>query len=233
MKKRIQFGIASAFLTAALCLAMLPVQALAAGPSARIGEAVDVLQEMSQKSDVTAMARLVKDAKGIAIFPSVIKAGLMLGGRYGEGLVLRRDAEKGTWTGPYFVDMKGVSYGPQIGVQSTALVLVIANERGMNGFTGDKVTLGGEMAVAAGPVGRQAAASTDANLKASIYSYSLSKGMFAGLSLEGAVIQPDESANKDYWKSALTGDQILTRPAVDARVGVLIAELEKLLSQAK
>ncbi|MGE5577986.1 MAG: lipid-binding SYLF domain-containing protein, partial [Syntrophothermus sp.] len=129
---------------------------------------------------------------------------------------------------PDFVKIKGVSYGPQFGFQSTALVLVIANEKGMDGFLGDKVTLGGDLAVAVGPVGRQAGAATDADLKASIYSYSMSKGIFAGVSLEGAVIQPDESANELYWKSTLSPDEILTRKAGKG-VEPLIKEIEHIL----
>lgn len=216
-----------------LAVSGLALPAVAAGPAARLAEAADVLKEMSEKSDVTAMARLVKEAKGIVIFPSVIKAGLMLGGRYGEGLLLRHGPGAGEWHGPYFVQVKGVSYGPQIGIQSTALVLVVTNDRGMKGFTGDKVTLGGELAVAAGPVGRQAGAATDVDLKAAIYSYSLSKGIFAGASLEGAVIQSDEAANKEYWNAALTVEQMLAKPAGDSRTAQLLKELEKLLKQAK
>lgn len=223
----------------ALCLVALlaggagATAALAASPAALLNEAVEVLREMSQKADVTSMARLVKEAKGVAIFPSVLKAGIVLGGRYGEGLLLRHGPGAGEWQGPYFVELKGVSYGPQLGVQSTALVLVITNDRGMKGFTGDKVTLGGEMAVAAGPMGRQAGAATDVDLKASIYSYSLSKGIFAGLSLEGAVIQADEAANREYWNASLTADQMLARPAEDPRVAPLLKELGALLKQVK
>jgi lipid-binding SYLF domain-containing protein len=206
--------------------------AAAASPGSRIGDAVQVLREMSGKSDVTAMARLVREARGVAIFPTVLKAGLGLGGRFGEGLLLRRDAQTGQWSGPYFIELKGVSYGPQVGVQSTALVLVISNEQGMKGFTGDKVTLGGELSVAAGPVGRQAGAATDVDLKASIYSYSISKGLFAGASLEGSVIQADEKANRDYWGAALTADQMLARPAGEAAAS-LVKELGVLLAKAK
>lgn len=118
---------------------------------------------------------------------------------------------------------------PQFGFQSTALVLVIANEEGMKGFMGDKVTLGGDLAVAVGPVGRQAGAATDADLQASIYSYSMGKGIFAGVSLEGAVIQPDESANELYWKSALRPDEILGRKTTDPRVQPLIKEINHIL----
>ncbi|MCL4517392.1 MAG: lipid-binding SYLF domain-containing protein [Firmicutes bacterium] len=225
----------NANIIALICLAALliglvaPGVARAGAPADRISESVRVLREMSEQSDVEAMARLLKNAKGIAVFPSVLKAGIMIGGRYGQGLVLRRDPEKGEWYGPDFVEIKGVSYGPQFGFQSTALVLVIANEKGMEGFTGDKVTLGGDLAVAVGPLGRQAGAATDVDLKASIYSYSMSKGIFAGASLEGAVIRPDKPANELYWKSALRPDEILARKTTDPRVQPLIKEIDHIL----
>ncbi len=185
---------------------------------------------MTAQYDVGAMAALVKQAKGVAIFPSVLKAGLVLGGRYGEGLVLRRD--NGNWYGPYFVSIKGVSYGLQVGVQSTALVMVINNERGMQGFTGDKVTLGGEVGVAAGPIGRQAGAATDTDFKAEIYSYSMSRGAFAGMSLEGSVIEAAKGANVDYWGSELTVEQMLKKKATDSRIKGLVAELNNLAKLA-
>ncbi|HHW13632.1 MAG TPA: lipid-binding SYLF domain-containing protein [Firmicutes bacterium] len=203
--------------------------ACAATPAARLSDAASVLQEMAQQSDVGALARLLKKAKGVVVFPAVIKAGLVVGGRYGEGLLLRHDPRTGLWYGPHFVTLKGLSYGPQFGFQSTALVLVVANDEGMKGFRGDKVTLGGDVSVAAGPVGRHAEASTDADLKASIYSYSMSKGIFAGLSLEGAVIAPDDDANALYWHEALQPDQILARRASGAGVEPLLRELERLM----
>lgn len=218
---------------AALLLTAFPAVALAAPPAERLASAAAVLQEMSQQSDVETMARLVRKAKGIAIFPTQVKVGLMVGVRYGEGLVLRHDPEKNAWYGPNFVKLKGVSYGPQIGFQSTALVLVITNEQGMKGFRGDKVTLGGDVGVAAGPVGRHAEASTDADLKASIYSYSMSKGMFAGASLEGAVITADDPANEAYWGSAAPPDALLTKPAARAEVQALLNALAKLAARGK
>ncbi|MGE5552718.1 MAG: lipid-binding SYLF domain-containing protein [Betaproteobacteria bacterium] len=204
----------------------------AASPAQRISDSLEVLREMAQQSDSQAMAKLLQKAKGVAVFPSVIKAGLMVGGRYGEGLVLRHEPNTGAWYGPSFVTIKGLSYGPQIGFQSTALVLVITNDQGMKRFRGDKVTLGGDLAVAAGPVGRHVEASTDADLKASIYSYSMSKGIFAGLSLEGAVITPDDPANESYWKAPLHPDEALNRRAA-AAVQPLVQELERLITQAK
>ncbi len=211
-------------------LVWLPV-ASAASPRIRISESISTLQEMATEPDAKAMAALLQKAQGVAIFPSVIKAGVFLGGKYGEGLVVQRNQEDGTWYGPSFISMKGISYGLQFGVQSTALVLVINNEKGMESFRGtQRVTLGGDIGVAAGPVGRQAGASTDVDLQAAIYSYSISKGIFAGFSLEGAVIEADEDANEAYWGRTMGPKEILGIEATDDRVESLLRELEKLMA---
>ena len=211
-------------------LVWLPV-ASAASPRIRISESISTLQEMAREPDAKAMAALLQKAQGVAIFPSVIKAGVFLGGKYGEGLVVQRNQEDGTWYGPSFISMKGISYGLQFGVQSTALVLVINNEKGMESFRGtQRVTLGGDIGVAAGPVGRQAGASTDVDLQAAIYSYSISKGIFAGFSLEGAVIEADEDANEAYWGRTMGPKEILGIEATDDRVESLLRELEKLMA---
>jgi lipid-binding SYLF domain-containing protein len=207
--------------------------ARAASPETRISESIATLKEMADEPDAKAMATLLQKARGVAIFPSVVKAGIFLGGKYGEGLVIQRDPETGTWYGPSFVTMKGVSYGLQFGVQSTALVLVINNEQGMDSFRGSqKFTLGGDIGIAAGPVGRQAGASTDVELKSAIYSYSISKGLFAGLSLEGAIIETDDSVNELYWGRAMYPQQILDTDATDARVRPLVRELDGLMKKA-
>ncbi len=219
--------------TAFLLLLLCGGSAFSSSPVDRIDDAVKTLREMAEQPDAATMAGLLKVAKGVAIFPSIVKAGLILGGRYGEGLVLQRDSETGAWYGPHFVKMTGVSWGVQFGVQSTALVLVIANERGMKGFTEDKVTLSGEMAVAAGPVGREAAAGTDVKLTSALYSYSITKGVFAGLSLEGAVIEADADASQVYWGTSNAADWALAQRATDARIAPLVQELERLVASVR
>ena len=223
------------FLSLALALCLLALgaaAALASSPQERIRDCVKVLQEMSRENDSGAMADLIRSARGVAIFPSVVKAGLVFGGKYGEGLILRRDPKSGRWYGPSFLNVAGASWGLQIGVQSTALVLVIANDRGMEGFVGDKVTLGGDLSVAAGPVGRDAEAGTDSSLKASIYSYSMSKGLFAGLSLEGAVVSTEHDTNRSYWKKDLDSRAILNTRATKDAVQPLIRELNRQIKKS-
>lgn len=198
-------------------------------PQGIIDSSAEAFRQMALESDAQTMGNLLKGAEGIAIFPSVIKAGFVFGGRYGEGLVLKKDKVNGGWFGPNFISIAGASWGLQAGVQSTALVLVIMNDKGMRGFNGDKVTLGADAGIAAGPVGRQSGASTD--FKASIYSYSMSKGLFAGISLEGAVIEGLSSDNNTFWGSAITGDEILARKSGDQRVFALIEEINSVKSK--
>lgn len=198
-------------------------------PQGIIDQSAEVLREMAIECNTENMGMLLKEAKGVAIFPSVIKAGFLVGGRYGEGLVLRRDTAGGGWFGPNFVTISGASLGFQVGVQSTALVLIIMNDRGMQGFTEGKFTLGGDVAAAAGPVGHQKGKSTD--FKSSIYTYALSKGLFAGVSLEGAGIEDLKEANLNFWGSALAGDQILSKKSEDTRVAALVQEIGKIMAK--
>lgn len=194
-------------------------------PAEILEGAADVLMEMTQQPDSEQFQNMVRNAYGIAIFPSVVKAGLGIGGRYGEGVVLKRDRDTGEWYGPYFVEMVGVSYGLQVGVQSTALVLVVATEEGIKTLQEGRITLGGNISMAAGPVGRSAEAGTDIQLKASMYSYSISRGVFAGASLEGSSINNNESANKLYWGEELTPSQMLSKEAKGESIQVLLNTL--------
>ncbi len=191
-------------------------------PQALISEATEAIHAMLMEKDTEVMSSLLKNAEGIAIFPSVIKVGLVFGGRYGRGIVLKREREKNVWYGPHFVSIAGASWGLQLGAQATALVMVIMNERGMKGFTGDKVTLGGDLAIAAGEVGRQTGVGTDGGFKAEIYSYSKSKGLFAGVSLEGSIISTDNEANEKFWGSSISVESILNRRSNDREVESLV-----------
>jgi len=198
-------------------------------PGERIAGAVSIIKEMAAQEDAETMAYMLNRAKGVAIFPSVVKAGLVIGGQYGQGLLLKRDAGN-SWYGPSFVNIAGASWGLQIGAQSVALVLVITNDRGMEQFVkGDQFKLGGDIAIAAGPVGRQGSAATDINLKASIYSYSMTKGLFAGITLEGSQIEVDENANTVYWETPTSPEKALSRKASSAKIKQLNSEIEKIM----
>ncbi len=178
-----------------LCLPLLWAGSAAAGQAEddRLRSAADVLHQISEIPENAIPPELLADAYGIAVIPGVIKAGFVVGGRWGKGVIaVRQDS---AWSNPAFITLAGGSIGWQIGAQSTDIILVFKTRRGVENLAAGKVTLGADAAIAAGPVGRQASAATDAQMKAEIYSYSRSRGLFAGLALEGAVLQPDEDAN--------------------------------------
>jgi lipid-binding SYLF domain-containing protein len=185
-------------LAAALYLA---TQAYAyAGPreEARILEATQVLEDKEAMPDQNVPDWLLRRAQGIAILPTVIKAGLGIGGRGGKGVLIVRNAQGG-WSNPAFITLAGGSIGWQIGVETSDIILVFTTRRGVEGLTGGKVTLGGDASVAAGPVGRQASGATDLQFQAEVYSYSRAKGLYAGISIDGSVISIDHKANSSYY----------------------------------
>ncbi|GHS93392.1 hypothetical protein AGMMS50276_03730 [Synergistales bacterium] len=213
-----------------VCLLMgMPSAASAASADKLVKDAVDTLKEMSQEDDAGSLADTIRDAKAIAFVPSMIKAGFGIGGEYGEGFILLK--KDGKWYGPSFYNMSGASIGIQIGVQKTAFVLVVNNQAGVDAFLHSRTKLGADVAVAAGPVGRRGDAATDGKMKASIYSYSMSKGLFAGVSLDGAVLTISDKHNKEYWKKDISAEDALKRQATDERVTPLIKELGKLKSK--
>lgn len=171
------------------------------------GEAAETFTEIMNVKDKAIPKELLDTAEAIAVFPGVLKAAFVVGGRQGQGVISRR--VKGGWSAPAFFNLGGGSFGPQIGAQRTDYVLLIMNPSGLEGLLKDKFELGGEASIAAGPVGREAAASTNPRMDAGILSYSRSKGAFIGAALKGAVITPDNDLNEAiYGKKAeavLTG----------------------------
>jgi len=172
------------------------------------GEAAETFTDVMNVKDKAIPQELLDTAEAIAVFPGVIKAAFVIGGRGGQGVISRR--VKGGWSAPAFFNLGGGSFGPQIGAQKTDYILLIMNESGLNGLLKDKFELGGEASIAAGPVGREAAVSTNPRLDAGILSYSRSKGVFIGAALKGAVITPDNDLNEAiYGKKA---DELLKAP---------------------
>ena len=218
-------------LTSAIVLVFVSASFAASTSDSIISGAISMIEEMSAEDDVSAMADTVKTSRAIAIIPSMVKAGFIIGGEYGEGLILRH--ENGKWYGPSFYNIGGGSFGFQAGAQSVALLLAVINERGVGAFMGSKTKLGGDFAVAAGPVGRRAEAATDAQAKASIYSYSISKGLFAGVSLEGSVISISVKRNNEYWGGKVSAKEALQKPADDKRIAPLVEALDELIKKAK
>jgi lipid-binding SYLF domain-containing protein len=144
---------------------------------------------------------LLGRSRAIVIFPSVVKAGLGVGGHYGKGVVVRKHAKTGRWGPPAFVRLMGGSVGWQVGVESLELVLLVMNDVSLKSMFQDKFTLGADASVAVGPVGRDASAGTDMALSVGILSYSKAKGLFAGVSLKGSVLEVDWTSNEAYYGS--------------------------------
>lgn len=175
----------------------------------KIDSARIVLQEMEEMPDTSIPSDLLKSCSGIAIFPSVLKGAFGIGGMGGSGVLLSRDKKTGKWSAPAFVSIGGLSFGFQIGGQATDMILVIMSERGMMSLSHDNVTLGGDASVAAGPLGRNAQVATDIAMNTGIFSYSRSKGLFAGISLKGAIVGPQKNLIRDYYGEDVTAEDVL------------------------
>ena len=196
--------------------AALAAPAAHAGPTedARASNALRVLTEIQAIPESSIPEKLLDEAKAIVIIPDTIKAGLVLGGRRGRGVLSVRTADGG-WSNPSFVTLTGGSIGLQVGVQSADIVLVFRSERGLDSIVNGKFTLGADAGVAAGPMGRNAAAATDGQMKAEIWSWSRARGMFAGVSLDGAVLSIDDDANAAVYGSGTTPRMIFEDRAPD------------------
>jgi lipid-binding SYLF domain-containing protein len=176
--------------------------AWAGGPElAVVKSATEVVRSFSALPVASIPPAMLRDAAGVAIIPDLVKAGFLVGGRYGRGVVLQRLPD-GSWGDPVFVTLAGGGFGLQAGIQSADVILVFKTAKSLDRVLlgKGKVTLGGDIGIAAGPVGRQAEAATDGQLKAEIYSYSRSRGLFAGVSLEGAGIWADAIANRNFYR---------------------------------
>ena len=175
----------------------------------RADRAARVLSEAMDTKDHVIPQDLLSRAHCVAIIPGMKKAGFGLGAKYGKGVITCRGKGGKGWTGPSTVKIEGGSIGLQIGGSSTDVVLLVMNERGKNKLLSSKFTLGADAAVAAGPVGRSAQAQTDAQMHAEILSYSRSRGVFAGISLEGATLRPDRDADTKIHGREVSPKQIL------------------------
>jgi len=164
----------------------------------RVNDAATVFKQISQSPDSNIPKQLMNQAKCVAIFPDMIKGALGWGAKMGRGVMSCRDAS-GHWGPPVFLRIAGGSWGLQVGVEKTDLILFVMNEEGAPSLEESEWTLGAKGAVAAGPVGRSGEAGTDLRLDAQVYSYSRSKGLFAGLSLEGAKVSTDKEAMQKYY----------------------------------
>ncbi|MNN32450.1 hypothetical protein D3C81_1461720 [compost metagenome] len=167
-----------------------------------------VLSEIQDIPEQAIPDKLLDEGRAIVVIPDTIKAGLVLGGRRGHGLMSVKTPD-GSWSNPVFIKLTGASIGFQAGVQSSDVILVFRNDRSLDNIVNGKFTLGADAGVAAGPVGRNAAAATDGQLKAEIWSWSRARGLFAGVALDGAALQIDDAANLDAYGQGTTPRMII------------------------
>ncbi len=191
-------------LTAAIALLMLvfaiPVDA-ATREEKRVADASDVLDQLLRIPEKTIPPSLLSRAYAVAVVPNVVKAAFGLGARRGKGIIVVRQDDN-SWSNPAFITLTGGSFGWQVGAQSTDIILVFKTRKGVDGIANGKLTLGADASVAAGPVGRHTGVATDIVFKAEVVSYSRSRGLFAGVALEGAGVTMDRKANAAFYGSA-------------------------------
>jgi lipid-binding SYLF domain-containing protein len=202
-----------------VCLGLLATTTLFAKnkEQERLENSGVVMQEIMNLPD-NIPQEVMERAECVIVFPSVLKAAFVVGASYGRGAMVCRTGKEfhGPWGSPAMYALEGGSVGFQIGGQATDLVLLIMNDRGAQSILSSKVKLGGDASIAAGPVGRDATADTDAFMRAEILSYSRTRGLFAGVSLEGSTLRPDDDATADVYGRRLTAREIV----LDGHVGV-------------
>lgn len=208
-----------AFVLALLALfpSLAPAPAAAQEPPEKLIQKLEVARtvylELIDEPDRAVPRYLEEEARCIAVLPRIFKGALGFGGRHGRGVLTCRD-EDGRWSAPTFVKLSGGSFGLQIGFQASDLVLYFTTEGSVLALLETNFTLGADASVAAGPAGRTAEATTDLKLRAEIYAYAKAKGLFAGISVEGARLAPDRKANRKYYGRSIPPKSILFRDAV-------------------
>jgi lipid-binding SYLF domain-containing protein len=209
------------FASVSLCL-VLSCTAFASSSRAdlqgRIDEAKSVLDEIMSAQDSTIPANILEHATCVGVVPGLKKGAFVFGGQYGQGIVTCRTGHG--WSAPVFIRMAGGSWGLQIGAQSTDLILVAVNKQGFQDLLKSKFKIGADAAAAAGPVGRNGQAATDWKMNAELLTYSRSKGLFAGISLDGTVVSQNTDDTQTYFGHDYTFDQVLTG-TVDVPVGAV------------
>jgi len=175
----------------------------------RVTDSAAVLETLVRAPDQGIPEHILERAEAIVVIPSLVKGGFIIGAQHGRGIMSVRDRETNRWSAPGFIALTGGSIGWQIGVQAVDLVLLVMNRDGVTDLLDNEFKFGANASVAAGPVGRQGEASTDASLNAQILAYSRAKGLFAGLSLEGASLRMDKDANKDFYGTTISTEDMV------------------------
>ncbi len=199
--------------------------------AARVQDAATIFGEIMQAPDSGIPKSVLEKAEAIAIFPGVLRGAIGVGGQHGRGVISVRKRETNSWSAPAFLSITGGSFGVQLGGQSTDLVLVILDPKGVQRLLSNQFKIGGEASAAAGPVGRSAEASTDIQLRAKILSYSRTRGLFAGIALNGSTVRADVDANEHFYGQRLGSREVVYRASEPANLPEAANTLRKVLSQ--
>jgi lipid-binding SYLF domain-containing protein len=209
-----------------LAVPVVPSAQQASDEARRIRDASSVFGEIMAADDRGIPESILGKAEGIAVFPSMVRGGFIVGGMRGRGILSARNS--GVWSPPAFLTLTGGSFGLQIGGQAVDLVLVISDRRGLENLVANQFKLGADVAVAAGPVGRDAQAATDLQLRAQILSYSRSRGLFAGVTVNGSTVRQDRDANQRFYGQPLDTKSIVFGPGPGGRPDPIPGWLETL-----
>lgn len=212
----------------AVAAALSPALFAATEADKRLDSAADLVTDMMNASDKGIPQDLLNKSECVVLIPGLKKAAFVVGAKFGRGFAMCRRANGTGWTAPAAIRVEGGSLGFQIGASEQDVLLLIMNESGMKRLLADKFTVGAEMTAAAGPVGRDATAQTDAVMRAEMLSYSRSRGLFAGVSLQGATLRPDADANEEMYGKAITNKEILT---TDVKPPAAADKLENLMDR--
>jgi len=206
------------------------VQAQLTNEEVKIDRCMAVLVEMaSRKDQAGAFSQLLARAEGIVIYPRLVNIGFGWGAMFGDGIVLRKDMITKEWYGPAFIELKTASVGLQIGIQEVSLVLLLMDDKGMNAFKSTDFEIGADISIAPGPLGDSLQADIDFN--DSIYTYSYSKGIYAGFALKGSMIHADVKANKKFYGESITCETVLNNKKVNNEFALKLVQMIEQISQ--
>jgi SH3 domain-containing YSC84-like protein 1 len=213
-----------------LALVALPIRVVAQSDEAqRVQESITVFNEIMGAPDKAIPNSVLSKAEGLAVFPGTIKGGFVIGGQHGRGILSARTT--GGWSAPAFMSINGGSIGAQIGAQAVDVVLVIMSKQGLQNLVNNEFKIGADAGVAAGPVGRDASASTDVSMRAEILSYSRSRGLFAGVNLNGASISSDDDADKRFYGKPLKAPDIMFQGSAGATAPRVVKDWQSMLER--
>jgi lipid-binding SYLF domain-containing protein len=212
----------------AVAAALAPAVFAATEADKRLDAAADLVTDMMNASDKGIPQDLLNRSECVVLIPGLKQAAFVVGAKFGRGFAMCRRANGTGWTAPAAMRVEGGSVGFQIGASEQDVLLLIMNESGMKRLLADKFTVGAEMTAAAGPIGRNATAQTDAVMRAEMLSYSRSRGLFAGVSLDGATLRPDADANEEMYGKAITNKEIIT---TDVKPPAAAEKLENLMDR--